>query len=994
MNIINNFNSKRTIIGLSIFACFLAIFVVELFDTQSAGQQFGQQVSSDVFPSARWNVPEESQNSTLPLYGRLLGQYEKMEYKDYSGQELIYTSESASSQAGLDKGIDGEQRAAAVTRGENGWIEWKVNVKETALYQIELMYDAFPGTRSAIHSSLTIDGKQPFEEASRFVFPRIWEDQRGQEGAQLDNQGNEMRTPQKEIAAWQTIQLEHPEALYKRPYKFLLESGVHTIRFANFSEAMAIVQLTLKPPLNPPLYQDVREDYQKRDLQSATDGIIKIQMEHPSSKSDPILRAEWSDDALAEPSGVKEIRFNTFGGGRWIRGGQSATWKFEVPEDGLYKIGFRYNASGTNPVSRRMIAIDGKIPFMEMEEYAFPAAEGWHADPLKDANNQPYLFYLTKGSHSMSMKAVLGPYRQIIQDLNEVVQELSLLTREVLQVTASSRTADGSIQSDRNRDWELEQQIPNLIVRLSKAQEVLQSSEDNVIELNGGKRPSYVSAISAGIGLLNQVIHNTELIPQKLNELGNMQSAISNAAITMKEQPLQLDYMLVSSPEAVYERSTSTYGESLWIAAGRFVRSFTKDTTKLGGINTESQTIVEEKPALNVWVARGREWVEIMKQMIDEDFTASTGIPVHINTVPGDAEHLLLLAYTAGKAPDVALGVGARIPVEFAVRNAIYDLNQFADIDSIKQRFLPQALIPYQYTDGLYALPETQDFQMLFYRTDILEGLGVKPPQTWQDIYALMPKLLENDMSFYYPDGVAGFYPFLFQNHGEAYKDDGRKSGLDSPEAYQAFKEWTDLYNNYKLQMKADFYQRLRTGEMPIGIGGYELYVRLATAAPELKGRWAMIPLPGKRQSDDTINRSAGGSNNTGIILNATKHPDDAWELLKWWTSKDVQIRFGSEVEGLIGVGSRWNTANVEAMEGMPWSAPELAAIMEQWSWFKELPVVLGGYYTDRHLMNAWNRTVLLGQSPRVALEDAVKEINKELLRKQEEFHSDGGNEP
>jgi hypothetical protein len=62
------------------------------------------------------------------------------------------------------------------------------------------------------------------------------------------------------------------------------------------------------------------------------------------------------------------------------------------------------------------------------------------------------------------------------------------------------------------------------------------------------------------------------------------------------------------------------------------------------------------------------------------------------------------------------------------------------------------------------------------------------------------------------------------------------------------------------------------------------------------------------------------------------------------------------------------------------------ALAKRQWRWFKEQPVVLGGYFTGRHITNAWNRVVLQGINPREALELAVKDIDRELSKKQEEF--------
>jgi ABC-type glycerol-3-phosphate transport system substrate-binding protein len=186
--------------------------------------------------------------------------------------------------------------------------------------------------------------------------------------------------------------------------------------------------------------------------------------------------------------------------------------------------------------------------------------------------------------------------------------------------------------------------------------------------------------------------------------------------------------------------------------------------------------------------------------------------------------------------------------------------------------------------------------------------------------------------------------------------------------------------------ISANFFTRFRDGEMPMGISGYNTYVSLSVAAPELTGRWAMLPMPGHRAPDGTIDRSSGGTGQAAVIFKQSKQQQAAWEFVKWWTSEAAQQRFGNELEALLGVDARWNTANLAALQALPWPKTDIASILEQWRWFREPPVVLGGYFTTRHVVNAWNRVVLKGDNPREALEDAVYDVNKELATKQEEF--------
>jgi ABC-type glycerol-3-phosphate transport system substrate-binding protein len=135
-----------------------------------------------------------------------------------------------------------------------------------------------------------------------------------------------------------------------------------------------------------------------------------------------------------------------------------------------------------------------------------------------------------------------------------------------------------------------------------------------------------------------------------------------------------------------------------------------------------------------------------------------------------------------------------------------------------------------------------------------------------------------------------------------------------------------------------------------------------------------------------TIIRTSGGTGASMVIFQQSDAKEAAWEFVKWWSNKDSQQRFGGELEALIGVEARWNTANLEALQALPWPRKDIASILEQWRWFREPPVVLGGYFTGRHVLNAWNRVVLQGANPRESLEEAVYDINKELAKKQEEF--------
>ena len=114
---------------------------------------------------------------------------------------------------------------------------------------------------------------------------------------------------------------------------------------------------------------------------------------------------------------------------------------------------------------------------------------------------------------------------------------------------------------------------------------------------------------------------------------------------------------------------------------------------------------------------------------------------------------------------------------------------------------------------------------------------------------------------------------------------------------------------------------------------------------------------------------------------------EECWEFLKWWSDEDVQRAYAKELEAMVGVEARWNTANTNAFLSLDWNKSDLGVIQEMWDWARETPVILGSAYAGRHITNAYTNVVVSGSmTVRDALENAVKNINRELRTKQEEY--------
>ena len=126
------------------------------------------------------------------------------------------------------------------------------------------------------------------------------------------------------------------------------------------------------------------------------------------------------------------------------------------------------------------------------------------------------------------------------------------------------------------------------------------------------------------------------------------------------------------------------------------------------------------------------------------------------------------------------------------------------------------------------------------------------------------------------------------------------------------------------------------------------------------------------------------------MIFSNTDLPEEAWAFLKWWNEAETQAIYGRQIENVLGPAGRYNPANVEAMQSMPWSGDELEMIQRQWSWVQELPELPGSYYVSRNIDNAFKKVYYQQGNCRETLNYWARQIDDELERKRNEFRPVG----
>lgn len=852
--------------------------------------------------------------------------------------------------------------------------EFPLEIEETGLYTVRLDY-VYLDTQGLKNSDITLlfDGKAPFAESQRLTLPRIWTQE-----AVVHRDGANDFTPKSEQAEVAAVYTAADTTGMEGEFLYYLEKGAHVLALESAAGGFAVGRITVGSPALPD-----DDTYRAGTRYDYSGDIYTIETEEIYLKNDSSITSGVDrTDASVSPNDPVYKKVNVLNGSKFLKPLQSASWKIDVKKDGRYRIGIRFKQDTLQGafVTRRLL-LNGEPVCAGLSNLRFAYDDNWQYTVLQ-ADGKDLCLDLSAGEHTLSLEVTLGDLRPYIQRMDEMVFALNYLYRKIIMVTGTS--------PDPLRDYNLADEIPYLV---SDFQAIADELDDIYAQLGKlGVKGGQISILSQLSDQLRSFVRDPYHIQNRLANYKSNISALSSLIMTLQDQPLTIDYFSLIGDAQKNTEVKSGWLANLWFQIRSFIGSFYCDYTSIGGGGGSAQ----DGGRISVWFSGGREQAELLKDIIDEQFSAKHGVAVNLQLVSISLSQAIL----AGTAPDVMLTTSRSQPVNLGARGVLEDLSGYEGFDELRDVFGDTLLAPYTYRGKVFALPVTLDYHVMFYRQDILGELGLKLPQTWDDLYAMIPVIQRNNMAIGLPytvlssqatieSGIGAkdiFATLVLQRNTPLYNDARTSILLDSTAVIGAFEQWTDFYTKYQLDLEYSFYNRFRTGEMPIAIQSYANYNMLAAAAPEIRGLWGMTTVPGTRQADGSINRAEAASGSGAVMVRDCKDKPAAWSFIKWWVSAEAQSAYGNALEVLMGKASRYNPANPDAMKALPWEDEELAVLLEQRSFVREIPEVLGGYYTVRGLDNAFRNVVFSGRNYKEALTEQGIIINAELARKQQEF--------
>lgn len=797
-----------------------------------------------------------------------------------------------------------------------------------------------------------------------------------------------------------------------------------------------------------PDYATVKQEYAANGYKAPANGQIHVlEAEFPDAVSDSSVYATNDNTSSATyPITSKAQLYNVIGENSYSSAGQWAAYEFTVNETGLYKLSMRFKQDALQGmyICRTIKLAGGRyglsdgtptVPFREAYNTQFNYSKDWQSSFLQDGEGNVFEFYFEAGErYTLYLECSLGSLREPLQRVEAVLNTINDCYLRILQLT-------GTDPDKYNTSYNFLGVMPEVLIAfLDEAVELENIKAE--FEALCGTSGSHIATLDMIAILLDKMgSDDGDNIAANMGNLKSYLGTLGTWINSSKQSAMMVDSISICPADKnELKRANANFFQSAWFEIKSFFHSFFTQYDQMGLTTVPD----ENTTTIDVWLATGRDQSNIWRTMIDaqDGFTESTGVAVTLKLVTGGT---LLPSILSGKGPDVYIGLGASDVINYAIRDAVLGVSgnyQYDDATESAEHnqwfttnyytyrdaegnytvtseykgeegltnvsktfdetiamadgtavFAPAAMDTVRLMDVTYGIPNTMSMSMMFYRMDVLAKLGEEVPESWSELLALLPVLQTNNMSIGLAYGSAIDF-MIYQRGGSMwqYTDDplyaGSRIALGSTIALEAFEYVCRLYSDYSFPVSYDAANRFRTGEMPIIIGDYaSIYNQLVVYATEIDGMWEFCSLPGTVREDGSFNFDSLAGVSATVMLHGCSNVLAAWQFIQWQTSASVQGTYGNKMVALIGPSAKYESANLQAIRNLSWTASERRAIETQMQHLSSVVNYPGSYIIGRYTNFAFLAAVNDGENPIDAISGYIDTINQEIKRKRDEFN-------
>ena len=398
-------------------------------------------------------------------------------------------------------------------------------------------------------------------------------------------------------------------------------------------------------------------------------------------------------------------------------------------------------------------------------------------------------------------------------------------------------------------------------------------------------------------------------------------------------------------------------------------------TTETGKDSGETESIKSgDKTTVTMWVMPNSGDPENnLKEVLAPFLEQNKDIDVQLTVLDwGSAWTKITTAATSGEGPDITQ-LGTTQVAAVAAMGALEDLTGIYDKFGGEEAFVPATLPTTQILgagEERYAAPWFIDTRALFYRKDICEATGVNPEtdfETWDKFKAALEKMKgitvegkevaplmmpgKNDWNV-----IHNFAPWIWGAGGEFIAADNKTSVVDSEEAYEGVKFYTELATEGLMSMaaleknSAEVEASFNAGEAAVIISGAYEIATLRREQPELAEKIGTAPFPAGPKGRYAFFGGSGLS-----VFKSSKNKEAAYRVIEYLMSTDAQVAYQRFCGNLPTVTAAYETEFVS-------EEPLREAFKTQLDFGKAYPSVAGWGPSEtllqKGLSNVWDNVM------------------------------------
>lgn len=407
-----------------------------------------------------------------------------------------------------------------------------------------------------------------------------------------------------------------------------------------------------------------------------------------------------------------------------------------------------------------------------------------------------------------------------------------------------------------------------------------------------------------------------------------------------------------------------------------------------------------EKVKITYWHQWTGQWTPVLEDLAHRFNVACPDVQVKAVVIPQDFGRKLLTAVASGNVPDVVSLTGAE-NLMFAERKALVPIDEIMEPEELtefKDWAMPVVTEVNTYKGHIWALSPYIDVESLYYNKNMFQETGLDPNKPPLDIDTLdkyAEKLTTYDAAGnidrigFYPSWGLDLWGTVFG--GTLMKGDEVWFNKD-PKILEALKWIVSYSKKYDVKKITAFESSLAqeraaaldpfiSGRKAMEQQGQWVIINIANYAPKgfSYGVTPCLPYPPGGRENSLLVRSSYGAL---AIPKGSKHPKEGCEFALFW------VGYGHERDRAITmVKGGWMP-----LAKSPWSQPIIRDYLSKYPEFDTFRKILfarnwtmlktpvDAYLFDR-LGAARDYARLLKKTPQKALDDAAREVQKELNR-------------